>query len=215
MNPVKCMIACGNCKKKTMAQEVVPLAHYRCTECQQVINVTNIPLKEWLGFQYSAYLNSIVGVIRKDHFVLLKANSKEEAAMGKLTKPQITKLKTVLITNFEAGNSIRDISQDIKNIVKVKELKVANDDGEVQYTIPPSVRSINIARTESTRVANLGALENYTDRGVMQVRWVAAMTERTCPVCIDLNGKIFDATDAELPPAHALCRCTIIPVVKT
>ena len=51
----------------------------------------------------------------------------------------------------------------------------------------------------------------YTDLGVTTVQWVAEHDERTCGVCHELDGKIYDLKDIP-PKQHYQCRCYLIPV---
>lgn len=201
-------ITCYHCKAVTMAAEVVPLAHYRCGKCKNVINVTNIPIQEWLGFNFGKYLANIKAFIKKDPFENLKAVNAAEVAAGKLSQKQIGTLKTVLVKNFDQGGTIKDISTDIRNQVKIKDLKVYNQDGDLYMVIPKEARSINIARTETTRVANEGARESYAQGGIQEIAWIATLSERTCADCEELNGQVFPINTSNLPPLHALCRCT-------
>ncbi|CAK0754665.1 hypothetical protein CCP3SC1AL1_2110002 [Gammaproteobacteria bacterium] len=72
-----------------------------------------------------------------------------------------------------------------------------------------------IARTESTRVAAEGAINNYKDNGIQQVQFLSAMSDRTCPECEEKNGRIMSLEEAKSTiPVHVYCRCTWIPVVK-
>ncbi|AGK61493.1 phage putative head morphogenesis protein, SPP1 gp7 family [Archaeoglobus sulfaticallidus PM70-1] len=78
-------------------------------------------------------------------------------------------------------------------------------------------RAEMIARTESTRVFNRAAFERYSAVNIKKWRWLAAMDERTCPVCMSKHGKTFSGA-SQLPPhgSHVNCRCTIIPnILKT
>ena len=73
-----------------------------------------------------------------------------------------------------------------------------------------------IARTEATRVFNQAALDRYKRAGVKYYKYLAAMDQKTCPVCAKNFGKIFKVGDnsAPQPPCHPNCRCTIVPVVR-
>lgn len=51
----------------------------------------------------------------------------------------------------------------------------------------------------------------YKDLRVKKVRWVAELDHRTCGVCNELDGEVFDLKDAP-PKQHWLCRCYLIPV---
>lgn len=51
----------------------------------------------------------------------------------------------------------------------------------------------------------------YKALGVKRVQWVAEHDERTCGVCHELDGKIYDLKDIP-PKQHYQCRCYLIPV---
>jgi hypothetical protein len=89
-------------------------------------------------------------------------------------------------------------------------------------------RADTIARTESLRAANEGLRDGYrqaADRGVFPAEavtrsWLAAIDERTCPICMSIveNNKDgvglnddFQSDDGAVddPPVHANCRCTV------
>ena len=75
-----------------------------------------------------------------------------------------------------------------------------------------------IARTELTHVQNQAAKDTYEANGYTQYEFLAAMDERTSDICKELNGKIFNFTDAvvgeNFPPCHPNCRSTIVAVRK-
>ena len=94
-----------------------------------------------------------------------------------------------------------------------------------------------IARTETIRSSNAGAVAAYKQAGIRAKQWFATEDERTCPYCRALHGKIIDIDEDFLglgeefqpegaerplkvdyepvafPPAHPGCRCTVLPVV--
>lgn len=51
----------------------------------------------------------------------------------------------------------------------------------------------------------------YKALGVKKVQWVAEHDERTCGVCHELDGLIYDLKDIP-PKQHYQCRCYLIPV---
>lgn len=51
----------------------------------------------------------------------------------------------------------------------------------------------------------------YKSIGVKKVQWVAEHDERTCGVCHELDGQIYDLKDIP-PKQHYQCRCYLIPV---
>lgn len=51
----------------------------------------------------------------------------------------------------------------------------------------------------------------YEDTGVKKVMWVAEKDYKTCSVCSELDGEIFDLDKAP-DKQHINCRCYLIPV---
>lgn len=93
-----------------------------------------------------------------------------------------------------------------------------------------------IARTESTWGWSRGSVEGYVQSGVVERKqWDAAIDERSCGFCEQLDGQIigvdldffqkgdkfdlngssltFDYEDVGHPPLHCNCRCAIVPVI--
>jgi len=74
-------------------------------------------------------------------------------------------------------------------------------------------RALTMARTEVNRVRRATTLEVYRENpDIIGWEWVAAKSERTCPVCLALDGQIFDIKEPF--PQHINCRCTMIAVIK-
>ena len=53
--------------------------------------------------------------------------------------------------------------------------------------------------------------ETYKEFGVKKVQWVAEDDQKTCGVCNELDGEIFNLEDAP-SKQHINCRCYLIPV---
>ena len=51
----------------------------------------------------------------------------------------------------------------------------------------------------------------YKDLGVQKVMWHAEHDHRTCGVCSEMDGEIYDLNDVP-PKQHYQCRCWITPV---
>ena len=51
----------------------------------------------------------------------------------------------------------------------------------------------------------------YKDLGVEKVQWVAEHDHKTCGVCSELDGNVFELKDAP-NKQHINCRCYLIPV---
>ena len=50
----------------------------------------------------------------------------------------------------------------------------------------------------------------FRDAGVGKVQWVTEHDHKTCGVCSELDGEVFDLADAP-PKQHYRCRCYLIP----
>ena len=60
-------------------------------------------------------------------------------------------------------------------------------------------------------VVDQATLQAYEDVGVKKVQWIAELDKRTCKVCRERNGKIYEL--AKIPPkTHYNCRCYLEPV---
>ncbi|MFW5889685.1 MAG: phage portal protein family protein [bacterium] len=171
----------------------------------------DVTIKEWLGFNYQSFLNKIFAAIDAYEFPELKGITAQDFSNGKLTDFQIERLRGVLRNGFEEGKSIRDITQDIKDNVGLKDLKGTNKHGK-DFVISKEVRAPMIARTETTRMGAQGNVLNYKDNDIEEVQYLAVFDERTSDICQELNGQIFNIKDAmNIIPAHPFCRSTWVP----
>jgi HK97 family phage portal protein len=97
------------------------------------------------------------------------------------------------------------------------------------------VRALQVARTETFRVANYATQEAWRQSGAVNAqRWYTAADERVCPYCAPMHGKVIgidedffkkgdtvqgddgsaikvDYSDVGAPPLHVSCRCYIRP----
>lgn len=134
-------------------------------------------------------------------------------------------IRKTLAEGYDAGESIPKLAKRVKEV----------------FAEAGSVRAVMIARTESIKASNSAAVEAYRQSGVVvRKEWLAQRDTRTCPFCLDLDGKAISLTsyfakvgdvltgkdkdgnkvemevkytDIGEPPAHVSCRCTPIPVV--
>ena len=170
-------------------------------------------LIEWVGFNYSSFLQDIKKVIRRDSFADLAAANQAEIDAGYLNKVQIIKLKETLTEAFMRGYSMHTLASTFVAQDIISDLYQMTD-GERTLLLDKATRSIMVARTETIRLSALGNLTNYEDAGLTQVRFSAAFSERTCEECAFLNGHIYDIAEAfSRIPVHPNCRCRWLPIV--
>lgn len=88
-------------------------------------------------------------------------------------------------------------------------------------------RATTIARTETIKSANLGqqnlwrqaADQGLIDRDTAMRRWIITPGDRTCPICIPMDGQLrpleepfvspFNGAQTMVPPIHAAGRCAV------
>lgn len=128
---------------------------------------------------------------------------------GEIEGTSYDELKAKLLEGWEAGESIPDLTKRVNEVF----------DGWEKW------RAERLARTESIRGSNQGALETYRASGVVdRVMWLyTPLGEEDCKTCGPLDGKVvelgedfFDADygDGNAPPRHCNCRCTVLPILE-
>ena len=81
-------------------------------------------------------------------------------------------------------------------------------------------RALTIARTETLRSFNTSTIDSYKVAKIKKAQWLTANDERTCSICIGLNGLVMPVDEARSNlPQHPSCRCTWIccvgdPILK-
>ena len=73
-------------------------------------------------------------------------------------------------------------------------------------------RGALIARTEIMRAFNKMAEHRYDNAGLKKI-WLTARDPDVCKICEALDRRDLEEINVR-PPAHPLCRCTIIPMLK-
>ena len=171
-----------------------------------------INLQELAGFNYSDYLINILRRVKAEKFTDLLAENDLDLKLGKLPEKEIKKLKFVLNDGFRKNKTIRQMEKEIKENINLKDRYTLKDNEEV-LTMSKESRPNVIARTETIRLANMGLLDTYKDNKVGQVRFLAALSDRTCPECMSLNGAVYNIKEAYgLIPVHPNCRCTWVSI---
>ena len=165
-------------------------------------------LNEMAGFNYSDYLVRILRRLKIDKFKDLVAISEKDLMDGLLSKKEINKLRYVLKEGFRKNYTIRQIETELKNSIVWKDrLK----DGRI--TLKAATRPNMVARTETVRLSNIGLLDTLKQNKIEKVRFLAALSERTCFECEGLNGEVFTVDEGYgIIPVHPDCRCSFVSV---
>jgi len=180
----------------------------------------NMTIREWVNFDYNEYSQDVIDFVNTDRFADLRATTKEQLKAGLLSSNNIEQLRLSLHDAFIGNISIKELSQMLnkriafKNRYVLKNGVMLKKNGKPVLAVSASKRAIMIARTETVRASNSGALINYKKNGIKEVRWVSALSNRTCEYCAAQNGIVYPVDSGVQPPLHMMCRCTLVPVVK-
>lgn len=95
----------------------------------------------------------------------------------------------------------RNVEEVVKDVAKTMDTSLYN--------------ASRLVQTEEAHMANMARDECYQEMGVEQYQIVCTLDERTCPICGDFDGKVFNNADrvegVNSPPFHPNCRCTDSP----
>lgn len=115
---------------------------------------------------------------------------------------RIWKNKEVLISNLEQtltrgfiqGNSISNMTKDLKGVMDVS-----------------ATSARRLIRTETQHIMSASHHDTYKQAGVEKVKYLATDDDRTCDECLELDGKVFNLEDAPMTPIHANSRSIVVP----
>lgn len=72
-----------------------------------------------------------------------------------------------------------------------------------------------LLRTEVARVQTQAQAESYEANGIDEYEYVACGLKDVCPLCKEMDGKVFKLKDMEIgenaPPMHPNCHCALAP----
>lgn len=134
-------------------------------------------------------------------------------------------IQRIITSSFEEGKSLGELSKEIQALGP-------------RWT---ESRAATIARTETTKAANVGARIGYKESGVVEkLMYSAILDGNTSDICSSLNGKVVGVNESFIkegsgftdsqgvqhdlrytdggvqePPAHPNCRSTIIPIIES
>lgn len=199
------------------------LAQIKKFKDSDTVDISEVPsspgdttVKEWVnlqeigGFNYTDYLIKILNTLKSDPFQTLSAITEADIANGLLTKEQVDKLRLILKDGFRENQTIPQIENNIRDKIELKDRIT-----ETGTVIAKENRPNIIARTETVRLANQGLLDLYKEHSIEKVRFLAALSDRTCPICEGLNGQVYTINESYgVIPVHANCRCTWMSIIE-
>lgn len=79
-------------------------------------------------------------------------------------------------------------------------------------------RAVTVLQTETNNIQAEATMAEYEDDDVKRYKYLATLEVHTCPICGELDGKIFKVKDAKrginYPTMHPHCRCTTVPAIE-
>lgn len=109
----------------------------------------------------------------------------------------ITSIETSFMQGLATGKGVKDIAEE-----------VASNCG-VQYK-----SALRLVTTESGHIANEATFDSYQEHKIEKYKYIADLSEKTCPICGSLDGQVFKLSEKQeginYPEMHPNCRCTTV-----
>ena len=123
-------------------------------------------------------------------------------------------LSILLAYNFVTGY-LYDREAERKRLRLNEQILTAREYGSREMFNDSLRRTANLWWTQTSQygitVVDEAAIQAYEDMGVEKVKWIAELDSRTCEVCKERNGVIYEL--AKVPrKTHYNCRCRLEPV---
>jgi SPP1 gp7 family putative phage head morphogenesis protein len=196
--------------KKAVATRPKECSHTHIKEAE-TLDMATISIREWLnlqeanGFSFSDYLMAILKQTKIDSFEQLKAITEADIEKGLLSEADIEKLRTILKEGFRRNMTLRQVEQNIKEGINMKDR--ITEDGK---TIPAETRPESIARTETLRLSAVALHNLYEENNINKYQFLSS--PGACEICQELdNGQTILLMEANsgvnYPPIHPNCRC--------
>jgi SPP1 gp7 family putative phage head morphogenesis protein len=146
-------------------------------------------------------VGSIGGTIHVDRLALLFTRTFE--GLKGITPAISSELSRILSQGMIEGKNPNVIAREINKSIDTIKIK----------------RARVLARTEVIRAHHLANVNEFERAGIVEVEvlaeWVTAGDGRVCLICQGLEGTIWKLEDIRgALPAHAQCRCVIVPIVQ-
>lgn len=144
------------------------------------------------------FLHIKLGDVEIDPDVIKILDERNYAALKGVTDEMEKQIKEILTDGVLKGQSIGDMSRDIRDTVENIGIQ----------------RARVIARTETIYAINQAAIATYKEHHVKEVEWLAAQDDRICEECMERDGKTYPINNPPDIPAHPNCRCAVLPVIE-
>lgn len=127
-------------------------------------------------------------------------------------KSKLRDINTIVTNGVAAGKTTYEIAKDLETYVDPKAVKPWK--WSKVYPVSTKVIDYNAQRLARTVIAHAYARttirEAKNNPFSQGIQWHSALTERSCEICIDRDGKIYAPDDLPLDHPNGLCTYTIV-----
>ncbi|RMC60547.1 minor capsid protein [Lactobacillus sp. ESL0259] len=118
------------------------------------------------------------------------------------------------LQNYRLLSTEKRLTSDGKRLLKIKQKLIYNHKSDKTWSGIGPVKYHYDKVKEAEEQENLNYIE-YLDEKIKQYFFLATLDIKTCSICGNLDGKIFDIKDKKTginyPLIHPGCRCTTTP----
>lgn len=158
-----------------------------------------------------------------------------ESALSKVKDTVSNEMKERIMKELNRPGSYGDSAVELANkIIREERKKLDNEMADApdakKEELRERIRALyeeqqyniqRIMRTETINAYAVSTLRGYKEQGIEKVKWNSHNDNRTCNICLSLNGIEFGVDEllskGDLPIAettHPQCRCFLTPVVS-
>ena len=127
-------------------------------------------------------------------------------------KNKLRDINTIVTNGVAAGKTTLEIAQDLEKYVDLKARKpwdwfkvYPHSAAKIDYNAQRLARTVIAHAYQRATIRE--AKTNPLSEGIM---WHSALTERSCEICIDRDGKIYAPDDLPLDHPNGLCTYSIV-----
>tara|TARA_R100001443_G_scaffold115333_2_gene132853 strand:+ start:3535 stop:4581 length:1047 start_codon:yes stop_codon:yes gene_type:complete len=185
-----------------------------------VISLLNNQVEELAKYEKQWQMNLFDKVVPIDLDFI--APSDEQIIAGVISRPfqgrflkdwyrglpdgQYRRLKDAVMQGYVEGQTTQQIIQTIRGTRSQK--------GIIEQSRRGAETAVRTALSHSANTAR-SLIYQRNGRLIKSVEWVATLDGRTTAICRARDGKVYPTDAGPRPPAHAACRSTTIPVLKS
>lgn len=161
------------------------------------------------------YNDTVYQKAAKDAYKKAKDTAEKEGYSGKEDPPGDSFVAGILAAYNLVTGYLYKREAERKRLRLNEQILTAREYDDRQMYNTSLRRTANLWWTQTAQygisVVDSATIKGYKDMGVEDVVWIAADDEKTCSVCGERDGEIYDISKIPAKP-HYGCRCRLVPV---